>query len=316
MRDLTKSLFSFSWALSLFGARQAGNLIDPRTWLGREGGSPGDGSPRQIGSVTDSLVDQLGEPLRQTFEAGDRVQRQIVDTFFSFLGPLVEPGGGGGGAPGASAPPWATPGADSAVATIFGAASTAGEKVLISYTRGRGRFSEDRRFIALRNTLYQLDGRADGEHHGVWQALFSGPEELFARPGQPTGPMNEPVGPVQKWPVTANTIARWIHADGSRIDSVGPAASHLVPLVDGSLLFLVITAQIVTQGTGRFRGARGLTQSLGGQPSLALSPTIEFERDRTPYDYWMQENKLERSGEFKCQFLVLLRLHGSAAVSR
>lgn len=44
---------------------------------------------------------------------------------------------------------------------------------------------------------------------------------------------------------------------------MGPAASHLIPLSDGSFLFLVITGQIITEGTGRFAGARGLTQSLG-----------------------------------------------------
>ena len=262
MRDFTKSLFSFTWALSLFGARQAGNLVDPRTWLKPDSEAAGSGEvppQQQIGSVTDSLVEQLGEPMRQTFEAGDRVQRQIVDLFASFLAPIAELAGSAAQLrwpPGGAAP-------SPAGAAIFAAHSSAGEQVLISYTRGRGRFSDDRRFIALTNTLYQLDGQPDGEHQGVWQALFSSPDQLFARPPVPSGPMNEPVGPVDRWPVTANTIARWTYADGSRIDSVGPAASHLIPLVDGSLLFLVITAQIVTAGSGRFRGARGLTQSLG-----------------------------------------------------
>jgi hypothetical protein len=63
--------------------------------------------------------------------------------------------------------------------------------------------------------------------------------------------------------VSYNTIARWSYRDGSSISSVGPAASHLVPLSDGSFLYLMITAQIITEGTGRYAGARGLTQSLG-----------------------------------------------------
>ena len=267
MRDLTKSLLSFSWAFSLFGTRQAMRAADPRTWLGGGGGGGGGAQPppmpREIQSVTDSLVDQLGDQLRRTFEAGDQVQRQIVDTFFAFLGPFADLGGAAVPGSGALAGGATAARGRARRPAIFDASTSAGEQVLISYTRGRGRFSDDRRYIALTNTIYELDGRENGVHNGVWQALFSTPEELFARPSEPTGPMNQPVGPVDRVAVTANTIARWTHADGSRIDSVGPAASHLVPLADGSLLFLVITAQIVTQGTGRYRGARGLTQSLG-----------------------------------------------------
>ena len=146
---------------------------------------------------------------------------------------------------------------------IFGAHSTANEELLITFTRGRGRFSQDKRYIGLQNTLYNLDGRENGRHEGVWNALFKSPEDLLARPGVPTGPMTEPVGPVEAFPVSANTIAKWIHADGSSISSVGPAASHLIPLSNGGYLFLVITAQLITNGTGRFANVKGLTQSLG-----------------------------------------------------
>lgn len=280
MRELTKSFFSFSWALSLFGVRQAGNLLDPRSWTGR------DGAPKELEEVTDATVRQFGDVLRQTFEAGDRIQGEMVDAMFAVFG--LAPGAGGRGDPrggrsgaapgrgpgaaGGPAGPGAgpagagVPGAGAAVGqrpAIFDAHTSAGEEVLVSYTRGEGRFSQDQRYIALRNTIHSIDGREDGLHEGVWQALFASPQELLARPAPPTGPMDRPVGPVEKVPVTANTIAKWTFGDGSAISSVGPAASHLIPLSDGSFLFLVITAQVVTEGTGRYQGARGLTQSLG-----------------------------------------------------
>src|SRR5262249_9184836 len=64
-------------------------------------------------------------------------------------------------------------------------------------------------------------------------------------------------------PVMAQTKAHWVFGDGSSIIVAGPAASHLITLPDGSFLFLVSTAQIITGGTGRFEGAGGLVQSLG-----------------------------------------------------
>jgi hypothetical protein len=39
--------------------------------------------------------------------------------------------------------------------------------------------------------------------------------------------------------------------------------SHLVPLMDGSFLFLVSCAQVIVDGAGRYAGAFGLKTSLG-----------------------------------------------------
>lgn len=261
MREFTKNLFSFSWAMSLFGLKQLGNVLNPGQTLR---GAPD--AAKSFDSVTDAVVDQFGRSLRQTFEVGDRIQGEVVDLMFGFLG--VRPDSSRTGT-GTSTTPWDGPGGGapwsggSLQPAIFQAKSSAGEEVLITYTRGRGQFSDDKSYIALTNQIYNLDGTENGLHEGVWQALFKSPADLLARPAPPTGTMYEPVGPVQAWPVSANTIAKWTHADGSSISSVGPAASHLIPLSDGSFLFLVITGQIITEGTGRFAGARGLTQSLG-----------------------------------------------------
>src|SRR5260370_9919995 len=60
----------------------------------------------------------------------------------------------------------------------------------------------------------------------------------------------------------AHTQAHWVFGDRSSIIVAGPATSHLVPLPDGSFIFMVSTAQIITGGTRRFEGAYGLVQSL------------------------------------------------------
>jgi haloalkane dehalogenase len=257
MREFLKSMTRFSWAMSMFGVRQVADVFNPRIRSQDSGGATG-----AFDEVSAKVAEQLGESLRQTFEAGDRVQAQMLDVMFGFW-PGRTATTPANVYPSAFRPLSPGNGVPMASPAIFAARSTANEDVLITFTRGRGRFSRDKRYIALQNTLYNLDGRKNGRHEGVWNALFQRPEDLLQRPGVPVGPMNEPVGPVEAFPVSANTIAKWVHADGSSISSVGPAASHLIPLADGSFLFLVITAQVITQGTGRFAGARGLTQSLG-----------------------------------------------------
>lgn len=137
------------------------------------------------------------------------------------------------------------------------------EEVLVRYTRGTGRFSADKRFITLSMEMFDLDDRPDGHHQGVWEAAFTEPAELLRRPPAPVGGWNEPTGPVAAVPVQAHTKGVWVFADGSSVTAVGPALSHLVPLADGSFLFLVSCAQTITGGTGRYAGARGLKTSLG-----------------------------------------------------
>jgi hypothetical protein len=72
MRDLTKSLMSFSWAMMLFGARQAQAL------LARPGGQSGDPAGA-FQAVTRAAEEQLTGPLQELFRAGDTAQRGLVD---------------------------------------------------------------------------------------------------------------------------------------------------------------------------------------------------------------------------------------------
>ena len=82
MRDLTKSMLSFSWALPLFGMKQMMDMAAPRD------------PSRPFGRVTDSFEavtrtaqDQLGGAWNSAFRAGDQLQRGMVDLMFSFLSP-------------------------------------------------------------------------------------------------------------------------------------------------------------------------------------------------------------------------------------
>jgi hypothetical protein len=137
------------------------------------------------------------------------------------------------------------------------------EEVIIRYTRGTGRLSPDKKYIALTMNQFTMDDEPDGYHQGVWEAQFKDPRELLSRPANPAGPLNEPRGPVEHIAVVAYTKGIWVFGDGSSITAIGPAISHLMPLNDGSFLFAVTCGQVITNGTGRYARAQGLKTSLG-----------------------------------------------------
>lgn len=80
MRDLTKSMLSFSWVMPLFGFRQGMNVLMPEDWK-----KPFDRATAAFDAVTDAATEQLGDTLKNAFDAGDRLQRGAVDMTFSIM---------------------------------------------------------------------------------------------------------------------------------------------------------------------------------------------------------------------------------------
>jgi hypothetical protein len=81
MRELTKSLTSFSWALSLFGVQQVLNLL--RNPLPRADHP----AARELGTAARASEQQLGGTLDRIFRAGDQVQRSAIDLAFGLVSP-------------------------------------------------------------------------------------------------------------------------------------------------------------------------------------------------------------------------------------
>lgn len=67
MRELTKSILSFSWAMSLFGIQQTTNLMSPEK------------AAEAFDSVTEVTGEQFGDALKTAFRAGDKLQRNAID---------------------------------------------------------------------------------------------------------------------------------------------------------------------------------------------------------------------------------------------
>lgn len=67
MWDFTRSMFRFSWAMSVFGAQQMANLLQPSK------------AAKAFEDVTQATEAELGGVFKQTFRAGDVLQRNLVD---------------------------------------------------------------------------------------------------------------------------------------------------------------------------------------------------------------------------------------------
>jgi hypothetical protein len=81
LRELTKSMLSFSWAMSLFGLKQMSSLLAP-------GGTAASG----FDAVRRSSEEHLGSAAGSAFRMGDELQRRMVDTAFGlFEGGVLDP---------------------------------------------------------------------------------------------------------------------------------------------------------------------------------------------------------------------------------
>ena len=89
MRDFIKSMFSFSWAMSLFGVQQMANVVAPSRAM------------KSFDNVTNAAEKEFDDITQTTFASGDRLQRGLVDLMFGVLpageanpsNPSTNPGG-------------------------------------------------------------------------------------------------------------------------------------------------------------------------------------------------------------------------------
>jgi len=80
VRQLIESMISLPWAMSLFSVKQLANALTlqaPNQVI--------DNAVAAFDTVTHTTEDQFSDPLKLTFQAGDQLQRGMVDLMFSFL---------------------------------------------------------------------------------------------------------------------------------------------------------------------------------------------------------------------------------------
>jgi haloalkane dehalogenase len=245
MRELMKSMLSLPWAMLLFGVRQAANLVAPRE------------ATLAFDAVTQAAEAQLGSTFKGVYQAGDQLQRGMVDLMFRFLSPD---------------PP--APASDQQQ-----------EEAVVRYTAGQARFTQDGT-IVVQSKLYKPDGEENGSCEVVFDIGYVLAPENANRWYQwfdlPPRPSYDPLKPDHKADpneIRAQARATWTFRDGSRVTATGPAFFNLARFKDGSSIFFHSFVGTVTSGSGRYHNATGKSISQGSahlEKETSFGPGSEF----------------------------------------
>ena len=75
MRELTKSMMSYTWSMSVFGMQQFINLMTPSNDACGK-------ATQAFDNVTDATTETFGGAMKQAFQAGDSLQHGLIDIMF------------------------------------------------------------------------------------------------------------------------------------------------------------------------------------------------------------------------------------------
>src|SRR5437899_10001157 len=127
MRDFSKALLRFSWAMPLLGFQQlVKSLREPNRSL--------DTASTTLNSMSQTAEQQFGELAKNLLKSGEELQTQLVDGIFgAFAAGVAAPAGALAFTPAARARGYKS--------------DPLREEVIARYTRGTGQFSADKKFI-------------------------------------------------------------------------------------------------------------------------------------------------------------------------
>jgi hypothetical protein len=81
MRELTKSMISYTWATSLFGVQQLMNIVNP---MGGDQRSP---AAQAFDQVSQATTSQLNPTMKAAFDSAEGFQRSMVNMIFEAMDP-------------------------------------------------------------------------------------------------------------------------------------------------------------------------------------------------------------------------------------
>lgn len=84
MRELTRSMIRFTWAMPLLGVNQVASLVTPENRR-----RPLDGPTETFDALAEVAVGQMSPGLRNLYDQGEQIQRRVVDAFFGVFGETV-----------------------------------------------------------------------------------------------------------------------------------------------------------------------------------------------------------------------------------
>ena len=84
MRDFTKSVMRYTWAMSLFGVQQVTKFVSSAG----QNQQPHQAT-KSFNKVGDAAGTELEESMKNLFESGDKMQQEATDLMFSVFSPGV-----------------------------------------------------------------------------------------------------------------------------------------------------------------------------------------------------------------------------------
>lgn len=148
------------------------------------------------------------------------------------------------------------------------------EQLIVRYSKGTARFSDDRKHLILKGDSYLLNGDRDGECEGVYELLVP-LSSIGKAPPPAEPPFNRPEGPVPQPAPQAYSKGIWRFADASSLTATGPALLHRAQFITLATDLWISANQIITEGSGQFAGAQGLKTA---GVSIFIPPDTSLEK--------------------------------------
>ena len=249
MREVMKSLLSFSWATSLFGVTQLANLAAPQK------------AAAAFDDMTQKTTANLSDTLKGSYQAGDQLQREMIDLLFNVFNPsaLMQAAD--------AMPLWGQ--SASGPPITHDDASVQEPETIICRTRGAGKFTEDGK-IVLESQLLTPAGEPDGrlqisfdvgylqqpENANRWYQWFDLPVHAAYDPFAP----DHKADPNE---IRGQAEMAYTFGDGSSMTASGPAFFNLARFRDGSSIFFLSAVGVIADGSGKYLNTMGKTTSQG-----------------------------------------------------
>jgi choline dehydrogenase len=133
------------------------------------------------------------------------------------------------------------------------------EEVLVRWGIALGTLRADNRGVTFEVEMYKLDGTPDGTALVTSETTLT-PDRFMELIQPPPSPKVIPAdpNPVEHMETESYGKARWTFPDGSTLTALGVGTSNLMFLSPADNLTAEVLAMVITDGTGRYAGARGL----------------------------------------------------------
>jgi len=132
------------------------------------------------------------------------------------------------------------------------------EHVFVRWAKGSGTLRADSHGITFQAQLYDEQGREDGKLLISSETTVNDPVKLILRPPNPQVSIDDKQ-PVERIPTESFGKALFTFADASTLTALGIGTSNVILLEkDDKAITMEVLAMVITGGTGRFEGARGL----------------------------------------------------------